>query len=655
MKRLARLSLSITYILSLFMLIPAIQNTSFGNQALPVRAFSALPKLGEVKLSPDGKRLIFMQNVEDQTFIVALDLDSGEKKFISMTDNVTTKFRYAEWANNQIVLFSISFTHYRYRIPTVETRLFAGKVDGSEEPYPLVLPKSARPKKGAEHFSQFQDYIISLLPDDPDHILMGIDLEEPTLDTVYKVNVYTKQRSVVQHYKKNVRKWLVDQQGRVRIGEKYDSSTTTVSTILYDPEEKDWEETWSTEPLSKNPYISPMGFGLDPNILYVRADHNGRNAIFKVDVSKDDLPMEVVASDDKYDINGRLIYSRKTRDVIGVYHGEAEDNRIYWNKKYERFQMAINKALPDTTNYLVDFSRDEKRYIVYSTSDTVPGKYYFGDRNLNSLSVIAHTYPQLEGKLQGSEKVTYTARDNKKIEAYITLPAGFKKDKPAPAVIFPHGGPMARVYGGFSYWAEFFANKGIVVLQPNFRGSSGYGREFEMEAVQNYGLTMQDDLTDAVNWLIEEKIADPERIAIAGVSYGGYAALMGAVKTPDLFRCAISFAGIGDLHALLKSQQGYLIYGVVLKQFGSNKKRLKAVSPVNHVDKINIPILLGHGDEDRTVPVDQSRDMAKELKKEKKVFTYVELEKGSHSLSLQKNRHIFFEAMDKFLDKYLLD
>ncbi|MBN1277363.1 MAG: S9 family peptidase [Deltaproteobacteria bacterium] len=656
MKMILRMGSTVALLLLLFMLIP-VQNISAWTQSLPARAFSALPEVYELKLSPDGKKIIFMQNMEDQTVLVCLDLDSGKKNFIFTTGNENLRFGYAEWANNEMVLFSVLFPYYRYGIPTMETRLFVGKADGSEESYLLIKPESSRPKmsSGPDHYSQFQDNIISLLPDDPEHILMGIDLEEPTLDTVYKINIYTKDRSVVQHFKKNVRDWRTDQQDRVRIGTMFNPSTTTISTLLYDPGKKEWKEIWQAKPFDNTPFIEPMGFGLDPDILYVRADHKGRNAIFRVDVSRDDLPMELLASDDTYDISGSLIHSRKTRDVIGVYHGEAKDSRIYWNEEYKRFQMAVNKALPDTTNYLIDFSEDEKRYIVYSTSDTVPGKYYLGDRNRKFLGVIANSYPQLDGKLQGSEKVTYTARDGQKIEAYITLPAGYKKGSPCPAVIFPHGGPMARDYGGFDYWAEFFASKGIAVLQPNFRGSSGYGREFEEEAVQRFGLTMQDDLTDAARWLIQEKIADPERIAIAGASYGGYAALMGAVKTPDLFRCAISFAGIGDLNGLLKSSQGYLNYGVARKQLGTDKKQLKAVSPLYHIDKIKIPILLGHGDDDRTVPVDQSRDMAKELKKENKVFTYVELEKGDHNLSLQDNRHRFFEAMDSFLNKYLLN
>jgi dipeptidyl aminopeptidase/acylaminoacyl peptidase len=656
MKMILRLGSAAEFLMLLFMLIP-VQDISAEAPSLPVRAFSTLPEIYDIKLSPDGKKIIFMQNVQDQTVLVCMDLDSGKKNYISTAGIENLQIRYAEWANNEMVLYSVIFPYNRYGFPTMETRLFVYKADGSEEYYQLLRPEGDRPKKSRrpDHYSQFQDNIISLLPDDPEHILMGIDLEEPNIDTVYKINIYTKDRYIVQHFKKNVRDWRTDQQDRVRIGNMFDPATTTTSTLLYDLEKKEWKEIWAAKPFSDIPLTEPMGFGLDPDILYVRADHNGRNAVFRVDVSRDDLPMELVAKDDIYDIDGSLIYSRKTRDVIGVYHSESKDSGIYWNEEYKRFQMAVNKALPDTTNYLIDFSRDERRYIVYSTSDTVPGKYLLGDRDRKSLDVIAHTYPQLEGKLQGSKKVTYTARDGQKIEAYITLPAGYKEGTPCPAVIFPHGGPMARNYGGFDYWAEFFASKGIAVLQPNFRGSSGYGREFAVEAVQRFGMTMQDDLTDAAKWLIEEKIAVPERIAIAGASYGGYAALMGAIKTPDLFRCAISFAGIGDLDALLKSSQGYLNYGIARKQIGTDKKQLKAVSPIYHIEEIKIPILIGHGNEDRTVPVDQSRDMAKELKKENKVYTYIELEKGDHSLSLQKNRHEFFEAMDGFLDKYLLD
>ncbi len=651
MKMIPGISVNLLFILAAFLLISG--DISAKTQPLPVEAFSSLPRIKNMRISPNGKKLIYFQNAENSTYLVSLDLATYKLTTITIVDNEKFKFRFADWANNEKVIFSVAVPYHRSGVPVTETRLLVRSADASDESRELVNA-GAQKASDPEYESQFQDNIISMLPDDPKHILIALDLREPGSPGVHKINVDTRDITEVQHYKRDVRDWSADQQGRVRVGLRFNSGTTTVTFILYDIEEEKWRDAWTSKPLSNDPAVEPMGFGLDPNILYVRSDHNGRNAIFKVDVRDPELTLKLVAKDDTYDINGKLIYSQKTRDVIGVYHGEADGRRIYWDEFYKKFQEAVDKALPGTINYLIDFSEDESKYIVYSTSDKVPGTYYLGDSKEKTLKLLSSDYPQLDGKLQGNKKVTYSARDGQAIEAYLTLPADHKPGVPSPAIILPHGGPMVRDYGDFDYWAEFFASRGIVVLQPNFRGSSGYGRDFERQAIQNFGLTMQDDLTDAANWLIEEKLALPDRIAITGGSYGGYAALMGAVKTPDLFRCAISFAGISDLYLLVKSKQFFLNYGVVLKQLGSDRKKLKAVSPLEHVDKIKIPVLLGHGDKDRTVPVEQSRKMAKELKKMKKKYTYIELENGGHGLNLQKNRHEFFKAMDKFLNKYLL-
>jgi dipeptidyl aminopeptidase/acylaminoacyl peptidase len=652
MKMMTRLSIYLTGVLISF-IFPLQEGTSSDNQSLSARVFSKLPEIESIRISPDGKQLIFLQNIRNYTVLASRHLETGKVTGIVKTDNKEFKFRLIRWANNDTILFSAAFPYRRYGIPTIESRLLVTKSDGSEKYKVLVKPKTTF-SGFRDHFSQFQDNIISLLPDDPQHILVGIDLNRPTLPTVYEIDVDTGSRKRIQRCKDRVRDWIADQQGRIRVANTFDENTTQTSTLIYNLANKEWMEVWRSKVFS-GPPITPLGFGKDPNILYIRADHNGRNAIFTVDVTKNDLPLQLIAKDDKYDINGSLIYSPKKRDVVGVYHSEAAGERIYWDKGFQRFQAAVDKALLDTSNYLIDFSRNERHYIVYATSDTKPGIYYLGDRDRGTLNLIAHTYPQLEGKLQGSKKVKYTARDGKTIEAYLTLPANHTPGKPCPALIFPHGGPMVRDYGGFDEWAEFLANKGIVVLQPNFRGSSGYGWEFEQEAIQNYGLTMQDDLTDAANWLIEQKLADPKRLSIIGASYGGYAALMGAVKTPDLFKCAISFAGVSDLKALRDSRQHYLSYRVAREQLGTDTTQLKATSPCRHVDKIKIPILLAHGENDRVVSVEQSRKMAKELEGRNKVYTYIELKDGDHSLSIQENRHKFFSSMDEFLDKYLLD
>jgi dipeptidyl aminopeptidase/acylaminoacyl peptidase len=205
----------------------------------------------------------------------------------------------------------------------------------------------------------------------------------------------------------------------------------------------------------------------------------------------------------------------------------------------------------------------------------------------------------------------------------------------------------------FDMFSTFMANRGYVVFQPNFRGSSGYGHDFMMQAVGGYGMEMQDDLEDAVTYLVKEKIADPKNVCIVGASYGGYAALMGATKTPDLFKCAISFAGMSDLIKMRDNFRWFANKNTARKQFGEDKDQLKQTSPARMAEKVKIPILLIHGDDDVVVPVKQSRIMAEALKDEGKQYEYIELEDGTHNLDYLPHRQQTFEAMEKFLQKHL--
>jgi dipeptidyl aminopeptidase/acylaminoacyl peptidase len=229
------------------------------------------------------------------------------------------------------------------------------------------------------------------------------------------------------------------------------------------------------------------------------------------------------------------------------------------------------------------------------------------------------------------------------------------KDKKGPraTILFPHGGPGAREYDGFDYWTSFFANRGYAVFRPNFRGSSGYGYKFAQSQMQGWGLTMQDDLTDAAHWLIAEKIADPQRLCIVGASYGGYAAAMAAVKTPDLFTCAISFAGVSDLRKIVFKSRYYTNKKFVEDQIGNDTDDLILRSPFYQAKTINIPILLLHGESDTVVNVRQSKNFAEKLEELDKPVEYIELENGDHYLSIQANRHATFKAMDKFLKQHL--
>ena len=340
--------------------------------------------------------------------------------------------------------------------------------------------------------------------------------------------------------------------------------------------------------------------------------------------------------------------------MIGVFHSEAEGSKIFFDKKYKSFQASLDKAIPDAFNLISSFSEDERKYIVFTSNPKEPGAYYLGDRDAKSLTFVLEQYPLLYQKsLSGKEKITYQARDELSIEGYLTPPHGGDIEN-SPALIIPHGGPIARDHDGFDWLTEFFASRGYTVLQPNFRGSSGYGFEFAMESIGGWGGAMQDDLADAAFWLIEERNVDPERICILGGSYGGYAALMAAATRQAPFRCAASFAGVSDLQMILSDARRFSNYKIVKKQLAGDKGGIDpAQSPINSVENIAMPVMLIHGEKDIVVDVEHSRAMYSAMKKHKKQVEYIELENGDHNMSIGVNRLKVLSSLEGFLSRHL--
>lgn len=618
---------------------------------LPLEDFYRDPVLSDIEISPDGSHLLALKNIQGMTVVMVYDLKTGEAFYPAKTDNAEFKFNWVSWANNDRLLMSLRFASRRGMQGTgltfQETRLLSIDAFKPSKMVSLYTPNDDLAKQG--FISQYQDNVISMLPEDPQHILVSVDRDMPLHQSVFKVDVYNGHMSRVQQYKGSVRSWMADRQGNVRLGIGYDDDKRKYSVRVMDPTTNKWVlDVWTYIEFDE-PEIEPVGFGDNPNELYMLFDKDGRQALYKVDLSKPGYPRELVLDDPDYDVGGRLIYSRALKQVVGIYSNKA----IFFNKEFKAFQAGLDKALPDTDNYIVNLSDDGRKYILHSSNSTNPGTLYYGDRDAHSLSPLTADFPELtEDVLVAKELRHYKARDGLDLEGYLSLPKNYA-GKPIPTIILPHGGPMAEDGEDFDRFSAFMVNRGYAVFQPNFRGSSGRGHDFMMQAVGGYGLEMQDDLEDAVKYLKTEKIADPKNVAIVGASYGGYAALMGATKTPDLFKCAISFAGMSDLIKFRNTFRYYANKNTYREQFGNDKDQLKETSPVRMVDKVKIPILLIHGDKDASVPVSQSRIMADALKDAHKTYEYVELEDGTHHLDYLPHRKQTFEVMEAFLKKYM--
>lgn len=615
---------------------------------LPAEAFYELPELSNIKLSPDGKYIAALRHSGEQTFVITMNLATDEVFYPTKSDDKDFKLKWIEWGNNDRLLISSSFVsgHTASSAKITYTRLFS--VDAKKASKIINLVK---PNESLRHISQFQDNIIGRVANDPDSILISVDNVSPGHQTVYKVNVNTGKTNLIQR-EGEATSWLADREGVVRVAVHYDDDKRIMSYKIKDINSNEWVDAWQYVVLG-SPAITPLGFGKNASDLYLLADHEGRQALYKADLSKAGYPWELILSDPNRDIEGKLIYSNALNDVVGIYYSDEQPKSIFFKEEFKKFQASIDKVLPNTGNRITNMSDDGKKYILFSSNTITPGVIYIGDRTTNELELFETFNPKVtKDIIVQKEKLEYKARDGLVLSGFLSRPKN-GRNKPLATIILPHGGPMSEDGNGFDAYSEFLVNRGYAVFQPNFRGSTGRGFAFMMQAVGNMGLTMQDDLEDAADFLVKKNIADPKRLGILGGSYGGYAALMGAAKTPDLFQCAVSIAGISDIKKLNRGAYIYANRNAIKKQIGEDTDMLKKNSPINLVSNIHIPILLIHATDDAVVPVAQSQIMADELKAQHKNYEYIELEGGSHNFEYLPHRKQTFEAIEAFLAKYL--
>ncbi len=606
----------------------------------PIEDFFRNPARGYFRLSDDGAMLGFMEPVSidggsPRMNVLVQSLQGSEpvgepRRVTAETARDISNF---VWKGNSTVLYEKDFNgdeNFHVLGVNVET----GKVTDLT-PFPGVRAS-----------------IEDDLEDDPDHILISHNQRNPEVFDVYRANIHTGKLELVALNPGNIVGWKTDHLGHVRVGIASDGLHTT---LLY----RD-NETQTFRPIITTDFrtaVSPEFFTFDNNAFYALSNR-GRDtlALVVIDPAQPDHE-KVVFSVDAVDLDGAG-YSR-LRKVLTVagYQTDKPQHHFFDEISAQRHQR-IAEQLQGYDIVLQSGTRDETKYIVAAYNDKTPGSRYIYDDTLNTLSKLADINPILpEHDMASVRPIRYQSRDGLTIHGYLTLPVGGPSQN-LPCVINPHGGPWARDGWGFNPEAQFLANRGFAVLQMNFRGSTGYGRQFWEASFGQWGLSMQDDITDGVHWLIDQGIADPARIAIYGGSYGGYATLAGITRTPDLYAAAVDYVGVSNLLTFMNTIPPY--WKPMLEKMYSmvgnpehDHERLVATSPALNAEKIQTRLFIAQGAHDPRVNKDESDQMVLALKARGVAVEYMVKDNEGHGFHNDENKFEFYDRMEKFLMQHL--
>lgn len=608
----------------------------------PVEHFAKLPFLEGPELSPNGTRLAAKVAVDGvQRLVIAATDGSAKPAYVALGDN---DLNWWQWVNDEWLVAGVGSAERVAGDTWYVTRTVGVRADGQK-----LQPIAYRDA------GQDADDVIWIAEDGSPRILLSLQKSIYSNDIdfwpqVIEADVSTGKTRKVVGSRQWVMNWYVDHAGTVRMGIGMNDSTQRAMLLYRDSDEHSFHTVARANLRNDEELTYPALFLPEVGKALTFDDSEGFRSLYELDLATMTVGTKVFGVPG-YDIDG-LITSVGGTGLSGVRYTD-DAARVHWlDPTLKQVQEDLDKAIGERRPTIVSLSRNRSKMIVAVGSPSQPPSYYFFDTAEGVMNIIASTNEALrKAKLAPVRTIRYKARDGLEIPAILTLPNG-REPKALPLIVMPHGGPAVRDSEGWDWWAQFLADRGYGVVQPNYRGSTGFGREFAAKGDGEWGLKMQDDLDDAVAHLAEAGIVDRERVCVVGASYGGYAAMRAAQRDGARYRCAVSYAGVSDLSHLARVD-GRSLYGKSARLYLKEKAPdFKAVSPIHFPEQFEAPVLLVHGKRDLRVPVSQSQEMAEKLRRAGKTVEYVEQPEGDHHFSREEDRLQFLKLLEAFLARH---
>jgi dipeptidyl aminopeptidase/acylaminoacyl peptidase len=597
---------------------------------IPLRDFFRNPERASFEISPDGSMLSFMQPYQNRMNVFVQPRAGGEP--VRLTSETERDVAGYFWKGSRRIVYLKDFKGDE------NFHLMASDVGGGE-------PVDLTP------FDKVRAEILDDRYDDDNEMIVGLNRRNAEVFDAYRLDLDSGELTLIAENPGNVTSWVTDHSGCIRLAIATDGVSTS---ILHRANEAAAFQNVITTNFKEQ--IAPLFFDFDNKLLFASSNiGRDKSAIVRLDpaTAKED---GVIFQHPEVDVAG-LGWSRKRKVRTEAQFITWKRERKFFDAETETIFAELTSRLPGYEIDLQSNNRDENIFVVAAWSDRTQGVRYLYERQSGTLTKLAEIAPWLdENALAEMRPISYRSRDGLTINGYLTLPRGGGKN--LPLVVHPHGGPWARDIWGYNPEVQFLANRGYAVLQMNFRGSLGYGRAFWEASFRQWGKTMQDDITDGVKYAIEQGIADPQRVAIYGGSYGGYATLAGLAFTPEVYACGVDFVGVSNLFTFLKTIPPYWkpMLDMFYEMVGNPKKDqalLAEASPVLHADAIRAPLLIAQGAQDPRVNIDESDQMVAALRKHGIPVEYIVKDNEGHGFHNEENRFEFYEAMEKFLEKYL--